>query len=81
MIADAAGKGMGAALYMALIRTYAVAYHTRPDDVMYAANQRILKDTRADPFMTVFYAVLDPISGEMTYCNAGHNPPAGCSRI
>ncbi|MFO7740906.1 MAG: PP2C family protein-serine/threonine phosphatase [Anaerolineae bacterium] len=79
VVADVAGKGMGAALYMALartlLRTYALEYHGRPDFAMKVTNRRILMDTDVTMFVTVFYGILDPRTGKLAYCNAGHNPP------
>ena len=79
LVADVSGKGLPAALYMALtrtlIRTFAFEHQTRPDVVFASANRRILEDTDDDLYVTAFYGVLDPEAAMLTYANAGHNPP------
>jgi phosphoserine phosphatase RsbU/P len=78
-VADVADKGVGAALYMALsrtiLRTFVFEYPDQPALAFNAANRRIFEDARTDMLVTTFYGLIDPASGEMIYCNAGHDPP------
>ncbi len=77
-IADVSDKGMAAALFMALartiLRTMAIGKPT-PREAVERANDVILADARAEMFVTVCYAVLDPQQHRVTYVNAGHMPP------
>ena len=78
VIADVADKGIPAALYMALCRTMlrSVAQtHILPGRTLEIVNQQLISDTRADLFVSIFYAVWEPSLARLTYANAGHLPP------
>jgi len=78
VIADVSGKGVPAALFMALSRTLIRANttgHTTPAETIRRTNDMISEDDRANMFVTLFYGVLDPVRKTLTYVNAGHNPP------
>jgi sigma-B regulation protein RsbU (phosphoserine phosphatase) len=79
LVADVVDKGVCAALFMslcfALFRTNGQQYGYEPAAVFRAVNEHILGDTRANQFVTAFYALLDPLEGRMVYANAGHCPP------
>jgi len=77
-IADVADKGVPAALFMALTRTLVRAAVTElesPAEAMKRVNDLLIPDTRQGMFVTAVYAVLDMNTNELTYVNAGHNPP------
>ena len=63
------------ALSRTLIRTYAASYPQNPEQLLQVTNQRIIADMNAELFVTIFYGMLDPLSGRLIYCNAGHPPP------
>lgn len=78
VIADVSGKGVPAALFMALsrslIRTKSMSGRA-PAGVLTRANRVIYKDTRSNLFLTAFYAILDLRTGWLAYTSAGHNWP------
>jgi sigma-B regulation protein RsbU (phosphoserine phosphatase) len=52
-----------------------VGHTASPAEGIALANRLICADASGGMFVTLFYALLDPATGEMTYVNAGHNPP------
>jgi sigma-B regulation protein RsbU (phosphoserine phosphatase) len=76
-IADVTDKGTGAALFMALSRslwrTFAAEFPTQPELTLVKTNQRILADSHGGLYITLFYGILNPDSGEFIFSNAGHN--------
>jgi sigma-B regulation protein RsbU (phosphoserine phosphatase) len=78
VVGDVSGKGMPAALFMAASRTLLKATALRgaaPGDCFNEVNRLLCLDNRAELFVTVFYAILDPRTGELHFSNGGHNQP------
>jgi len=77
-IADVSGCGVGPSLLMASLRASLHAeLGTRTGVTSLASrlNAFVHKSSESHTFITFFFGILDPAAGEMTYVNAGHNPP------
>jgi phosphoserine phosphatase RsbU/P len=77
-LGDVSGKGVGAALFMAVAKTLFRAHATSeasPARVMAKLNEGLSLDNERAMFVTFFAGSLDPESGEIEFCNGGHNPP------
>ena len=77
-IGDVSGKGVPAALFMAVIKTLLrakVSLTIDPAKVFNAMNADLCKDNESCMFVTFFLGVLNIETGVLEYCNAGHNPP------
>jgi sigma-B regulation protein RsbU (phosphoserine phosphatase) len=77
LIADVAGKGTSAALYMAELKGLVLALsqaHASPRQLMIHANRIISTSLDSRSFITMTYAVIDVSARTMTYARAGHTP-------
>lgn len=78
LVADVSGKGMPAALLMSNLQARAQILFDPPDNLaalVTKLNRIICQNCPGNRFITFFIGVVDPATGEMTYVNAGHNPP------
>lgn len=78
VMADVSGKGVPAALFMAVSRTLLKATGIRDlvsKDCMTSVNDLVCGESVDGMFVTVFYGRLNILTGEIDYTNAGHNPP------
>ncbi len=85
LVGDVSDKGMAAALFMArtieIVRVAARLFaaaggaETEPAAILDQANRALCENNPSQMFVTMFLAILDPGSGRLRYCNAGHNSP------
>lgn len=77
-IGDVSGKGVPASLFMAVARSMfrVVARHgLAPAEIARRINDTIVGENDQMYFVTMFIAAVDLSTGEMEYCNCGHNSP------
>jgi len=78
VIGDVSGKGVPAALFMAVVKTLikTIASETiAPQKILERVNKEIFAENDSCMFITVFCGILNTENGEVNYANAGHNPP------
>jgi sigma-B regulation protein RsbU (phosphoserine phosphatase) len=78
VVADVSGKGIPAAIFMAISRTVIRAIALTENSTarcMKRSNHLLCQESVNDMFVTAFYGILNIHTGTIIYCNAGHNPP------
>ena len=79
VIADVSGKGVPAALFMVMARTVLRATirgkKDSPGEVLKRVNDFLERNNAEQMFVTVFFGILDEMSGRFTFSNGGHNAP------
>lgn len=78
VIGDVAGKGVPAAILMAVVKTLiivAAREFKSPDGILDAVNREISRENMSGVFITIFCGILNIKTGELWYSNGGHNPP------
>ncbi len=77
-VGDVSGKGIPAAIYMAVSRTLLKAVANQvvnPGEVLRKLNTLLIPESDATTFVTVFFGVINVRTGDVQYSNGGHNPP------
>lgn len=77
-MADVSGKGVAAALLMSNIQAtlHSLINYTHDlKNIIIELNKRVITNTNHEKFLSIFLARLSTKSQQMTYINAGHNPP------
>lgn len=78
-VGDVSGKGVPAALFMAmtmsLMKRGVQQPGIGPDQILERVNRDLAAENESFQFVTLFCAILDLRTGELCYSNAGHNPP------
>ena len=79
LVGDVSDKGVAAALFMATVRTLfrvtAQATGLPLVQVVETVNRFLVENNPSTMFVTVFAGILDTVSGEVEYCDGGHEPP------
>ncbi|MBP5770861.1 MAG: SpoIIE family protein phosphatase [Bacteroidaceae bacterium] len=77
-IGDVSGKGVPASLVMAVTRSVfrtVSAHESMPDNIVKIMNQALAEMNENNMFVTLFVGVLELNTGQLLYCNAGHDAP------
>ncbi len=76
-IADVSGKGLAGCLVMSMVAVLLRSLrrsHRTPSALLAALDDQLAGNLRPGVFVTMFYGILDPRSGRLSYASAGHSP-------